>query len=721
MGRRAVVGVLFGALAAPLVPTPVPLHADPPDLVIAEFMAANTSTLFDDDGAPSDWIELWNRSSEPVDLAGWQLSDNGSTWTFPSVSLDGDARLVVWASNKAATHPLHTNFALGAGGDTITLSDPESVIVSQYSPNYPPQFADISYGLGSNSAVGYLTTPTPGMPNSPAGSAAAKPELSASGGYITEPFELSISTATAGATLRYTTDGSTPTAANGTTYAGPLTISSTTTLRVVASRSGLVDSQVASATFLVMAEVLAQSGTPSGWPSAPVNEQVFHYGFDPDAVIKHAAAIEASLRAAPTLSILTDQANLTDPTIGIYVNPSESGSDWERPASVELIDGDAGFQLNGGVRLKGGYSRRAGNPKHSLRLYFEPKYEGPLDHPLFGDSGVQSFRSVDLRAEQNHSWQAGSTRHTMLRDVWFRDSHEAMGDPSTRSRWVHLFLNGQYWGVYMLKDRVSDDHLSQLYGDAPDEYDVIKHADDFEYDVNDGDDDEWLQLWDAVADGELDDDEFATIDELVDLDNLADYWLLNVATGNIDSTPSVFLADRLGNNWYAVGGNGQPFRFYVDDGEHALAPDHEIGVSRVGPFPVAGDNEDWRADAFHPGWLHEVLLTRPEYRAVVRARARLHLSDDGALGADAGSARWRVRRDEVEPLVDAEAGRWGGFTGQQLGRTEWEQEVAWVHDVWFPARTALVRAQLAARGLWVADVDVADGSYQRAVRLDPPD
>lgn len=721
MGRRAVVVALFVASLAPLAPATAPLHADPPDLVIAEFMASNTTTLLDDDGAPSDWIELWNRSSEPVDLAGWQLSDNGSTWTFPSVVIAADARLVVWASNKAATYPLHTNFALGTGGDTITLRDPDATVVSQYSPNYPPQFADVSYGLGSNSVVGYLATPTPGLPNSPAGTAADKPVLSAEGGYIAAPFELTIATATVDATLRYTTDGSTPTATHGTTYTGPLTVATTTTLRVVAVRSGLLDSQVASATFLVMAEVLAQSGTPPGWPAAAVNEQVFSYGFDPAAVAAHGDAIETSLLAAPTLSILTDQANLTDPATGIYVNPSQSGSAWERPASVELIDGDDGFQLNGGVRLKGGYSRRPGNPKHSLRLYFEPKYEGALDHPLFGDSGVQSFRSIDLRAEQNHSWQSGSARNTMLRDVWFRDSHEAMGDPSTRSRWVHLFLNGQYWGVYMLKDRVSDDHLSEIYGDAPDDYDVIKHADDFTYDVNDGDDTEWLQLWDTVADGEIDDDEFATIDELVDLDNLADYWLLNAVSGNIDGTPSRFLADRLGNNWYAVGGNGQPFRFYVDDGEHTLAPDHDLAVSRVGPFLVGADNAEWRAAAFNPGWLHEVLLTRPEYRAAVRVRARLHLGDAGALGADASTARWLARRDEVDPLVDAEAARWGNFTGQQLGRTEWEQEVAWVRDVWFPARLALVRAQLAVLGLWVADIALADGGYQRAVRLDVPD
>ena len=86
---------------------------------------------------------------------------------------------------------------------------------------------------------------------------------------------------------------------------------------------------------------------------------------------------------------------------------------------------------------------------------------------MFGPSGAQSFSGLDLRAEQNLSWNQGSDRHTMFRDVWFRDSEAAVSGDSTRSQWVHLFLNGQCWGLYMLKEQVSALGAAQAWAGVP--------------------------------------------------------------------------------------------------------------------------------------------------------------------------------------------------------------------------------------------------------------
>jgi hypothetical protein len=247
---------------------------------------------------------------------------------------------------------------------------------------------------------------------------------------------------------------------------------------------------------------------------------------------------------------------------------------------------------------------------------------------------------------------------------------------------------------------------------------VLKHGDDYTYEVNDGDDDEWLTLWAAISDGVVTDDEYATIAGLVDLANLVDYWLVNAVAGNLDATPSYYLGDTAGNNWYAVGGNGQPFRFVTDDGEHTLgASDHNPFVDRTGPFALGDNNTEWGAEYFHPGWLHDVLLTRPEYRVIVRLRAQVLLADDGPLGTAASLARWQARRDEVSPLVDAEAARWGNYSGNHFGRTNWLAEVSWVETEWFPIRLASIRAQLENDGLWVGPADLADPGYAPAVRL----
>ncbi|MCO6045237.1 lamin tail domain-containing protein [Aeoliella sp. ICT_H6.2] len=136
--------------------------------LITEFMASNQDTLLDGDGNSSDWIELYNPTAESIDLAGWHLTDNASSlgkWTFPELpqSMLGPGEyLVVFASGQDTEtyiDPLgylHTDFALGAGGEYLALTDPSEAIVHEYAPEFPSQSEDFSYGvemLGTSSAV----------------------------------------------------------------------------------------------------------------------------------------------------------------------------------------------------------------------------------------------------------------------------------------------------------------------------------------------------------------------------------------------------------------------------------------------------------------------------------------------------------------------------------------------------------------------------------------
>ncbi len=142
-------------------------------VVISEFMASNDTTLADNDGEYSDWIELHNNGPTSVDLDGWYLTDradNLSKWQFPAVSLGPDQYLLVYASEKDRANPaqpLHTNFKLGAGGEYLALVRPDRISVEfAYAPEFPPQATDVSYGLSPNgSERGFFRTPTPGQPN----------------------------------------------------------------------------------------------------------------------------------------------------------------------------------------------------------------------------------------------------------------------------------------------------------------------------------------------------------------------------------------------------------------------------------------------------------------------------------------------------------------------------------------------------------------------------
>ncbi|MEX2185942.1 MAG: LamG-like jellyroll fold domain-containing protein [Pirellulales bacterium] len=132
------------------------ITASLPNLLVTEFMADNEGSLLDEDGAASDWIEIYNPSPLPVDLAGWRLTDDPAQlakWTFPSVVVAPGGYLIVFASSKdraASGEPLHTNFGLRNNGEYVALVRPDSAISSEHNAggvDYPQQFNNVSYGL----------------------------------------------------------------------------------------------------------------------------------------------------------------------------------------------------------------------------------------------------------------------------------------------------------------------------------------------------------------------------------------------------------------------------------------------------------------------------------------------------------------------------------------------------------------------------------------------
>jgi hypothetical protein len=152
-----------GTMAAGLVLLPGFVQAAPAERVfVTEFMAANTRTLMDRDRQCSDWIEVYNAGASNVNLAGWCLTDDRedlTKWRFPAVNLPPAEFLLVFASGKdrrMSGGELHTNFKLDAGGEYLALVRPDgATIASEFAPTYPPQMADVSYGL----SMGARSTP----------------------------------------------------------------------------------------------------------------------------------------------------------------------------------------------------------------------------------------------------------------------------------------------------------------------------------------------------------------------------------------------------------------------------------------------------------------------------------------------------------------------------------------------------------------------------------
>ena len=326
------------------------------DLVISEFLASNTASEFlDEDGDSSDWIEIHNTGTSTMSLGGWALTDDVddiAKWTFPAVSIGPNRYVVLFASGKDrkfTNSELHTNFKLSADGEYLALVSQAGDVVDEYEPSFPEQRSDFSYGVTADgTTLGYFANATPGSVNTGTFSGWVEdPEFSVVRGIFSESFVLSLSTGTSGAIIRYTTDGSTPSASNGVVFndSSPISINKTTTIRAVCLKAGYLSSKVDTHTYLFPSDVRTQysnGGAPAGWPSSSVNGQVFNYGMDPDITSRYSAQeMEDVLTAIPSVMLTTDLENLTDSSTGIYVNARERGINWERPAHLEMLQENA--------------------------------------------------------------------------------------------------------------------------------------------------------------------------------------------------------------------------------------------------------------------------------------------------------------------------------------------------------------------------------------------
>ncbi|MFV2065890.1 MAG: CotH kinase family protein [Pirellulales bacterium] len=245
-----------------------PLVEDDARLTISEFMASNQSTLDDEDGLTSDWIEILNGGSEPVSLAGWYLTDNATIpdkWTFPDVTLPAGGTLIVFASGKNRTDAsgeLHTNFKLSSRGEYLGLVRPDLTVAHDFGPSYPPQQIDVSYGLSPGfDSPGFLAEATPGGENGLL--RAAQVEIDQPSRMFREPVTVTLSVDAPDAVVFYTTDGSVPhdpaedplpdeggdgeSPVNTTAvYTDPITITKTTLLQAIAVAPGRAESTVTS-------------------------------------------------------------------------------------------------------------------------------------------------------------------------------------------------------------------------------------------------------------------------------------------------------------------------------------------------------------------------------------------------------------------------------------------------------------------------------------------
>jgi hypothetical protein len=560
-------------------------------------------------------------------------------------------------------------------------------------------------------------------------------------GFFERPFELRLKASAPDTEIRFTTDGTAPNATNGTLFSGPIKIEQTTVLRAAAVKKGSKETRVKTHTYIFPADVIRQSSDglpPAGWLYMWGPNKV-DYGMDPRVVEdpKYRDSIVGDLKSLPSMSLVMDLEDLFGKERGIYAEARLSGRENERPSSLELIhpDGRDGFQIDCGIRIRGGFSRMPMNPKHSFRFFFRKEYgAGKLNHPVFGQDAAKEFDGFDLRTAQNYSWHMGGDPQAIfIRDQFNRDTQLAMGHPSAHGDFYHLYINGQYWGLYNTCERVEASFAESYLVGNKDDYDVIKNRGGFASSAaqktspyaTDGNLEAWRRLYDLAKSGLGNPETYQKIlghnpdgvrnpkfDVLLDPVNLIDYMLVIIYGGNMDSPASKFMGNNMANNWYGIRSRkgDQGFRFFIWDAEHTLL---ELEEDRTGPFP-AGD----QFEQSNPQWLWQQCLESAEFRTLVADRIQRHFFNGGALTPESTAARLLARKKEIERAVVCESARWGDVQGgfpfggpsrrgadggdpEPLKRDkEWKTAIDRIVNGYFPKRTAVVIDQLWIHGLW---------------------
>jgi len=673
---------------------------------------------FDDSGWSSGNLPL----GYGVSGLGTTLSDMQNNYssvflrkTFTLTSVDADLRLralvdwddgfILWINGERVLDkdepdgtPLHTSLAADyhASGvfETEELPDPAEylevgpnvIAVQLFNKTLDSSDAKVDVELVSFKRV-------------------ADTKFSHDRGFYDAAFTLTISSATAGATIRYTTDGSQPTAGSPLGGVTPVTIPVSGTLCVRAfalHTSEYEDTDIDTQTYIFLDSVLTQA-QPAGYPD-------YLYGYNASAVlITHTAdyavassvvdsssysnMIRGAFRSIPTISIVMNKDDAFG-SQGFLVNGWSGANDvWEKPCSAELIypdsypdpDAGPGFQIDCGVRPHSHVRQ-----KRSMKLMFTSDY-GPtkLRYPFFESaplnrgSACERFDKVILRAGMNRGWAGlGATEAVYTRDQWVRDTQIGMWGYGKHGTYVHVYINGLYWGLYNAAERADEGWANQYFGGEKEDWFAANHGGDIT--TTAGADDRYDYLVETIGNnGSLDSQSnYNTLRQYLDVQQFIDYVTLGWFCGFGDWQE--FWGK---NNFYFVNRNNPagPGMYIMWDvescwhtenykasraNERAWIKPEFLTEAENGSRAYEWYDTSWRGGAWARNWYQSSYhkhIARPfrnafknmDYRTLYADRLYRHGKNGGVLTDAECRSRWMTLCDFVEDAMVCEEARWG--------------------------------------------------------------
>ncbi|MCB2219473.1 MAG: CotH kinase family protein [Bacteroidetes bacterium] len=535
------------------------------EVVINEIVSLNSTTIQDDFGDPSDWIEIYNASTYPVIMNNWHLTDDLQDlqkWTFPDTTLAPGQFVLIFCSDRdTVSSYFHTNFKLKSSGEAIFLSDSQMAIIDSVTSIVLEN--DVSYGNVNDEpdekALFYKTSPGYSNANN---IRLNRVSFSHDAGFYETNIMLALEPSDTTGQIFYTINGNEPLPGSSYTffYNGPISIS----------------------------EIQQKQCKYAFIPTTPDSNYYYFTWTPPASPVEKYAVIRTRIFAVdqplcniqantyfvgddmhnrftmPVLSIITDSISLFDWDTGIYIpgkyhipgilksgNYWKRGDAWERSATIEYFkqDGELQFEKKLGIRIYGNITRTA--PNKSLQLIAREEYDGEdeMNFPFFEAYSLADYHKVILRSS------FAGHRQTIVRDEIMQEI--ALNLDVYHQEWqpVIVYLNGEYWGVQFLREKQDDNYLEQHFDIDHDSVDIVSAYGI----VENGDLAEHENLIDFVENHDLSlDVNYQIIQEMIDIPAYIDYYITEIFVAN---------RDWPGNNYtkWREKGEGNKWRWFLYD------------------------------------------------------------------------------------------------------------------------------------------------------------
>ena len=489
---------------------------------VSEIMADNETAYQDPDGNYVDYIELHNSSSGAVDISGWGLSDKENAnylFRFPEkTKLEAGAYIVVNCSSAykdvSDDRSFRAPFSISNGDDGLYLSDREGHIIWEYSPVSTLE----DQSLISLDGKVYICTPviSPGSANLAPGVA---PIASIPSGQYDDVDELEVEFFADG-DIYYTTDGSAPTSKSK-KYTGPFKLTKTSVIRTITVRDGAQNSPVTSWTYLVneghTLDVVSLVSSPEG---------LFSTG----------SGIYANgpYRLLPVGQ--TEGDGLVYPYVG-----ANYWKKWVRQSNLTYLPKYGnGFSYDCGASIFGGFSRI--NAKKSLKFKFKREYGTPkLHYKVFDNRDFSDYKCLVMRTGGQDVYG------TLIKDDLASYLMDPLIDVMATKPTV-FYINGEYYGIYFMREKVNKHFIAEHYGVSPDNIDIIQGNSHCE----NGSLRDWNNFFAYVKGHDMTKPEcYEYVKEHMDVQSYIDWIIAEIYIGNRDAgNVRVFRSPEIDNKWH---------------------------------------------------------------------------------------------------------------------------------------------------------------------------